>query len=1147
MLAAGGRSNGDDGLERPDATCYIAIHFRSERIAMRHASIWFLFPALLLGLNRDAQAGDLESMIRSLPPGLRSGYASSLGGRRMFYHSVNAHARSALIARTTNGAEYVEWESDPAPSPVPERGLAFAWLAALSGSKGVHRFDVSVNGEKLFHFSSAPDSLHKSFSESGPDGSNLMFCATHADGFGDLFGYMFLVLRAKSITPLRPLRIRVTGEAAGSQAWFMVFEHRVANTVWIRPLPALLRTPNGEMQPVSVEVEHYGSPAMAHIRIEGGEKLTGRLMWGLSSFIVQSRPVDPPGLRTVRVTSGSTVIADTAILMAPLRKRTLYLLPHSHTDIGYSAYQAVVEKNHMRYIDEGIDIAERTAGYPEGARFKWNIEVMWPLESYISAASPGRKSRLAGAIGKGWIGLNGLYSNVLTGLCRPEELFHITDYARKTAAGFGVPIRGSMISDIPAYSSSIVPALRHSGIRYLSSGPNYVPSLPDGGDRIGFALKTWGDSPFYWVSASGQDTVLFWMAGRGYSWFHGLNMGELGGAESTEIFDYIRELDSRNYPYDMVQVRYTVGGDNGPPDPQLPDVIRAWNEKYASPRFAIATTEELFEKFERKYGSSLPVRMGDLTPYWEDGAASTARELAENRNTAEQLSQTETLYALVDPAAYRPEAVSAAWRGVHLFDEHTWGASNSISEPDSPDVKAQWDYKLAFLRSAEQGERTMRGGIVKPFPAGPVRAVDIFNTCSWPRTDLVLLPENVLLAGLRARDGRGVPVPAQRVSSGETALFVRDVPPFGCLRVRFEPGEPFSPISGASVSGTTIRSGTVEATVHPVSGVISRLTSGGNNLVDSTGGAGLNQYIYVAGRDPKNASSDTHVSVRVTDNGPLVAAIAIQSSPPGGRRLTRTVRMTGGVSRLDIIDTLWKSGAREKESVHFGFPFNIPGATTRIDNAFAVIRPDSDQLPGSCRDYFCAQHWADVSNDSTGVLIAVPDAPLIETGTMTDETQNQGGVRSWKERAGRGGRIYSYVMNNYWHTNYKADQEGEAVFRYAVTPHGAFDPAEAERAGIGVSQPLIPAPPGEGLTPGTSLLTVEPSSVIATSLKPASEGKGWILHLYNAGGGETEVRLTWHGAGRETFYESDLTERRGKAAGFPILIPSSGIAILRIE
>ena len=38
-----------------------------------------------------------------------------------------------------------------------------------------------------------------------------------------------------------------------------------------------------------------------------------------------------------------------------------------------------------------------------------------------------------------------------------------------------------------------------------------------------------------------------------------------------------------------------------------------------------------------------------------------------------------------------------------LWHEHTWGAAASISEPDRPDVVAQWEYKRAFAREADSG------------------------------------------------------------------------------------------------------------------------------------------------------------------------------------------------------------------------------------------------------------------------------------------------------------------------------------------------------------------------------------------------------------------------------------------------------------
>jgi hypothetical protein len=59
------------------------------------------------------------------------------------------------------------------------------------------------------------------------------------------------------------------------------------------------------------------------------------------------------------------------------------------------------------------------------------------------------------------------------------------------------------------------------------------------GDRIGYTMSLYENKPFWWVSPSGQDRVLFWMAGRGYSWFHGMNMGQAGAAGKQPFLDYL--------------------------------------------------------------------------------------------------------------------------------------------------------------------------------------------------------------------------------------------------------------------------------------------------------------------------------------------------------------------------------------------------------------------------------------------------------------------------------------------------------------------------------------------------------------------------------------------------------------------------------
>ncbi|MBK6542984.1 MAG: hypothetical protein IPG10_17210 [Flavobacteriales bacterium] len=49
------------------------------------------------------------------------------------------------------------------------------------------------------------------------------------------------------------------------------------------------------------------------------------------------------------------------------------------------------------------------------------------------------------------------------------------------------------------------------------------------------------------------------------------------------------------------------------------------------------------------------------------------------------------------------------------------------------------------------------------------------------------------------------------------------------------------------------------------------------------------------------------------------------------------------------------------------------------------MTPESGRIPGSNNDFFCAQRWIDVSNDSMGVTIVCPQGALWEVGDMVDE------------------------------------------------------------------------------------------------------------------------------------------------------------------
>lgn len=88
------------------------------------------------------------------------------------------------------------------------------------------------------------------------------------------------------------------------------------------------------------------------------------------------------------------------VIIPSMRHWTVYIYPHSHVDIGYTNTQENVEFIHKRNLDVAMDLAEKTADYPEDARFRWNPEVTWPIERYLNSESPEKKKKLIEAIKK---------------------------------------------------------------------------------------------------------------------------------------------------------------------------------------------------------------------------------------------------------------------------------------------------------------------------------------------------------------------------------------------------------------------------------------------------------------------------------------------------------------------------------------------------------------------------------------------------------------------------------------------------------------------------------------------------------------------------------------------------------------------------
>lgn len=896
--------------------------------------------------------------------------------------------------------------------------------------------------------------------------------------------------------------------------------------------PFLVEREGKLYQPILASVFYVGEPVEVSVSVNGNALFKQMLQSGYTVVEGLAAAVRTPTSIETDVKVAGKTIGKRTIVIEPVRKWEIYLLHHSHVDIGYTHVQTEVERMQWKYLEQAVELARKTADYPERSQFKWNVEVLWAVESYLKQASKEKREEFIEAAQKGWIGLDALYGNELTALCRPEELIRLVGYAEELRRLCGVEIDSAMITDVPGYTWGIVPVLAQSGVKYFSVGPNR-------GHRIGYTLSEWGDKPFYWEGPSGKEKILCWVAGEGYSLFHA---GRLDGGR---LLEYLKRLEKSKYPYDMVQVRYSIGGDNGPPDPQISDFVKSWNAKYAYPKLIIASTSEMFHEFQRRYSDKIPKVRGDFTPYWEDGAASSALETSLNRAAAERLIQAEILWAMLNPGSYPARDFYAAWRNVILYDEHTWGAHNSITEPDNDFVKAQWKIKQAFALEADAQSQKLLNELLAGYQIRnqKVTAVDVFNTCSWARTDLVVLPKNRDLFGNVVKQQDGQPVQTQRLSTGELAFIARDVPPFAARRYTLEVGDGY--ISGnVKAKLPELSNGLVTLTVDDKTGAIASLRwkKLKADLVNNKAGFGLNEYFYVAGREPKDPQRNGPVKISVKESGPLVASLLIESDAPGCHKLTRELRVIDGLDRVDIINTIDKEKIYKQEAVHLAFSFNVPNGVMRMDTPWAIVRPEEDQLPGACKNYFTVQRWIDLSNEDYGVTWATVDAPLAEVGAITCDPIAVG----WLKHIEPSTTLYSYVMNNYWETNYKAGQDGPTTFRYSIKPHRRFDSAEASRFGIESSHHLIVVPVGKDAAIQDSFLTVTPACVIVTVLKPSEDGQARIIRLFNVGGQREEVTLRWAEPAPKMVWLSNFWEQNLAKVTEPIDMAPYEIVTLRV-
>jgi alpha-mannosidase len=838
--------------------------------------------------------------------------------------------------------------------------------------------------------------------------------------------------------------------------------------------------------------------------------------------------------------------------LIPERKWVLYLAPHEHLDVGYTDYRGKVAEIHDRNVDKLVDLIIRRR------EMRWNLDGSWIVRNYLATRTLAAEEAFINLAQQSKIEVPAEYANLLTGYASLEELIRSVFYSYRLHREKSIPFDYANITDVPSYSWSYASILHALGIRYFAAASN--------NDRAPILLiGRWNTkSPFWWEGPDGSKVLMSYS--RQYSqlaFMCGLP-GKVPACRQS-IPTFLQAYDRPSYKPDVALV-YGFQVENSDLIPGEVAFVNKWNSLYAYPRIRISTFLDYMKYMDAHYGRSLPVVDGDGGPYWEDGIGTDARNAAIDRIdqqralSAEKLS---TIGASVQKTVAGPIAqIRRMWRDQILYAEHTFTSWGGYERPNSDETvhqsftKDQFviDGRMQISSILDQSFSELADQIHLAAPA-----IVVFNSLSWTRSGLV---ETDLDDGWAIRqypDMKPVPVEVIRRGAGynHVRFVARDVPSLGyrCYAmVRVEGGQ--DPTASSAASNSLPLSNTIENAYYrvefdPAAGAIRSIYDKqlGKELVNPSGPYRLNQYLCVSGGEGSqivelgSSLPLAKLTVTTSDPGRVVAVrktsygeiLTYQTSGRDAPSIRTDVILFDHQKKVEFVDHLQKTPEMHKEAVYFAFPFALshPDFSYEIQNGW--VDPSRNILRGGSLEWFTVQHWVRVQGPEFSAAVIPVDAPLVSLGDI-----NRG---LWPTVFNpKSATIFSYAMNNYWHTNYYRVQGGTYTFRYFLTSADQLSPTSLARLGREAMTPLehrqlIPNDkydnPPRPLSPApTSFLELNSPDVLVEDWKRAEDGNGTIVRLIEVGGQSVTANLTFPLFNVRQAWETNAVEE--KQANLPV-------------
>jgi len=780
------------------------------------------------------------------------------------------------------------------------------------------------------------------------------------------------------------------------------------------------------------------------------------------------------------------------------RQWTVYLIHHTHTDIGYTETQGRITRYHLQFLDDVV-AAYRSWKAGEGALegFVWTIECFWSVEQWLAVRGDADRAALADAIREGFVGLSATYLH-FNELIDAPLMRSVLGRASSYAKANGLVADTALSADINGFSWGYAQALHDAGARNLVSFLHSVHGMSPIGKR---------QVPFWWETPGG-DRVLVW---NGEHYMLGNALGLVPAAQGTYVFAdeltpcaadpdsrslaeirlsrYLRQLELDGYPQDFI-VAGVAGtfSDNAPPNFAIADFVRDWNASHgASIRLEMTTPSAFMQKVRAEW-KDIPVHRGDWPDWWSDGLSSLPDETRFCRAAQRGLTRLRAARE-IPGGSFDKSAEDRIEQQIALYCEHTFSHSDSMKSPWDGVTKhiaagkrtiacqalsavseAEDDLKAALGEAPMRPARPFFYRVVNPFPHVLEALVPIYlEYCDFHIRDLA--PRLINRETGRELEAQKVAAPRGwnflvplRLEAGQSTLIelAEGIPTARFNQILTNDSTlPNSATVDARFAGAEIPVSVPEfSSAHAklefsqVAGVVSwrDAVTGTNLLADGARWAPFtpvyertpvedsnNPEAQLSarsrmGRNRKGADVERHAgivkSVRLLDDGPHVAIYEIDYDLAGSRMARVELRFSKHQPVAEVAFRINKESIWDPENVFLALPFECgEGRQLWLDKAGAAVRPVADQLPGTLTDWYCLQSGYAVCGIGHGVAVACLDAPLLQLGPL-EPGMRMLADNSLPERRGRD--AFSWLMTNYWETNFEASLGGFHEFRYRI-------------------------------------------------------------------------------------------------------------------